>query len=339
MRQEQMPRVRPKWLQVLFALGKSGCFLLLFLGCQVLVSLIYSATEGVRIALENPDLSADAASAMAYDAIMAKTMEISMVSGLLTLGIVAAVILIARRGLRRELWLAPVPGPVAGWSVGLALSMYCLVSLVLSLLPDHWMEDYSDASSALETVGVLPFLATAIVAPIVEEVIFRGLIFTNLRRAMPRWPAILLSAAVFGVCHGEFIWFCYAFFLGVILALLAEMTRSTLPGMLFHVTFNAANSLMMLITGPLDENDTAVLTIVGLFILLLATGGTAVCVTMLRRVLKKLPRPETAGASAPGPLRSGAVQSAAYRPAPAQPGQAQWDADSGTHHKFPANRM
>lgn len=341
MRLIQTPQARPWWLQALIALGKSGCFLLLFLGCQVMVSLIYSTAEGVRIALEHPELPADTASALAYDTILAKAMEISMVSNLLTLGIVAAVFLIRRCRLRRELWLAPAPAAAFGWSAGLAVSLYCLVTLVLGLLPDSWKESYSDASSTLESVGIVAFLSTAIVAPIVEEVIFRGLIFTRLRQVMPRWPAILLSAAVFGICHGEIIWVCYAFSLGVILALLAETTHSILPGMLFHVCFNATNSLMMLLVSALSEEDTAALTIIGLLSLLLATGGTAVCATMLRRALKKQPPllPGTAGEDPAPVLQPGGAQSAPYQSAPVQPGQAQWDPDSGPGHRFPANRM
>jgi len=178
----------------------------------------------------------------------------------------------------------------------------------------------------------MAFFATALVAPVVEEVIFRGLIYTRLQSAVPGWAAVALSAAIFGLCHGEMVWFCYAYVLGVIFALLARETGSILPGMLMHVAFNTTNEVLVVLEGWEPG------ALVGFVIFLLATAGTGLTALQLWRVLTAMPAP------AAGPER-GAVPDAPPEAPPRQDRaaqadrQAQWDADSGMDHRFPVNRL
>ena len=51
-------------------------------------------------------------------------------------------------------------------------------------------------------LGRLVFVVLIVaVAPVVEEIVFRGMLLSRLRRGMGRWPAILTSAGVFSVIH------------------------------------------------------------------------------------------------------------------------------------------
>lgn len=89
-------------------------------------------------------------------------------------------------------------------------------------------------------VFIVGFIVAAVIAPIVEETGFRGMLYNALRGKMGVWPAALLSGAIFALVHptlpGEFlpIWG-----LGVVLALLREKTGSLLPGMICHGINNA----------------------------------------------------------------------------------------------------
>lgn len=319
----------PRWQQVMIALGKALCYLALFLGWQLLVSTVYSSVMAVELSMSSPAGWVEAEAL--YDAILERMAEISLLSGLMTLGSVALFFAVRRRSLRRELWLAPVSGPVLGWGAALAFCLYWLVTLVLSLLPASWMGSYTEASAGLEQTGVLAFLSTAIVAPVVEEVIFRGLVYTRLQRAIPSLWAAVVSSVFFGLCHGEFVWFCYAFVLGFIFALLVRATGSILPGMLMHVVFNATNSLLAL-TGDWQPGLWLYL-----LVLLFGTGGTVLCALGLRRAAGR------AAALPPQPAgESGGHKASAGRPGPerpAGPAGARWDRDSGPQHKFPPDRM
>jgi len=94
-----------------------------------------------------------------------------------------------------------------------------------------------------EGFGAVPIqvLLIVILAPISEEVCFRGMLFGGLRERLPRIAAALLSGLIFGGLHGltgltavpPLIVF------GFLLALLYERTGSIVPGILLHVLNNS----------------------------------------------------------------------------------------------------
>jgi membrane protease YdiL (CAAX protease family) len=93
---------------------------------------------------------------------------------------------------------------------------------------------------------VLLTVMTVLGAPIVEEWLFRGVIFRALDAGMtPRWGragtvgAVGLSAVIFAAAHAEWLQFPGLAFLGVVLAVVVWRTRRLLPAVLTHVGFNA----------------------------------------------------------------------------------------------------
>jgi membrane protease YdiL (CAAX protease family) len=68
--------------------------------------------------------------------------------------------------------------------------------------------------------------------------LFRGLGF-SLLRPYGRLTAILGSAAAFAAVHGLLEGFVLIFVLGTGLAIMRELTSSTIPGFVLHATFNA----------------------------------------------------------------------------------------------------
>ena len=86
-----------------------------------------------------------------------------------------------------------------------------------------------------------------LVGPLLEEVVFRGLLQTLLIDTLGRrfrWTAVLIAAAVFALIHaGPVSWHGWPglFVLGVVLGWLYERTGSLLPCYLAHALFNAAN--------------------------------------------------------------------------------------------------
>lgn len=130
--------------------------------------------------------------------------------------------------------------------VPLGVAANLLVSLVLSLLPQDVLAGYSQSAGYVAgATDLVSFLIVAVFAPFVEEVFFRGLIYTRFREAMPRWPAILLQALLFGVMHGHPVWIAYAFGLGVLLALLRDRYKTLLAPVALHIAFNASSYLLL----------------------------------------------------------------------------------------------
>lgn len=103
------------------------------------------------------------------------------------------------------------------------------------------------------TLVMLGLLASAVlIAPLLEELIFRGLLQTAMLETFGwerRWPVILAAAAAFAGVHvGAAAWQAMPglFVLGVILGWLYERTGSLWPSILLHMMFNAVNSAIVL---------------------------------------------------------------------------------------------
>jgi len=90
---------------------------------------------------------------------------------------------------------------------------------------------------------LLALLATAVAAPICEEVFFRGMLFRLLRSRVPLWAAVLLSAIAFGLAHASpavsaalLPTFMY---MGIVLAVVYVRTGWLTNNILLHALSNA----------------------------------------------------------------------------------------------------
>ena len=92
--------------------------------------------------------------------------------------------------------------------------------------------------------GAARFFRVCLLAPLVEEGVFRGAVQ---RRAQPlgRGQAILLQAVLFALQHGSAAAMVYALVCGLGLGWLADRTGHLWPGMLLH----SANNLLVLAMG------------------------------------------------------------------------------------------
>lgn len=249
---------------VFAALGKAVCYLFLFLLCQTLVSVGYTLVI-MLYSMLNHHVAVDY-----MGLVYACADQISMISGLATLVILAAFFLLRRKNPLGECGLRRTPGRYVFTAIAITPILYAAIIFVMGLLPEAWLADYVEASASLNQTGLLMAIATVVIAPIVEEVIFRGLILSRLRRAMPGWLAVLLSALIFGLCHGQAVWMAYAFVLGVIFGFLALRSGSLWPSLAAHVLFNGIGQA----SAYLPETDEAALW----FTLALVVGGAVLCV-------------------------------------------------------------
>lgn len=87
------------------------------------------------------------------------------------------------------------------------------------------------------SAGVVTLIFTVFVAPIFEEIIYRHLLLRSLK-PIGDTPAIIISALVFGLAHGNFDQFAYAFLSGIIFGLMAVRYDTIIPGMVLHLINN-----------------------------------------------------------------------------------------------------
>ncbi len=81
------------------------------------------------------------------------------------------------------------------------------------------------------------YVAVGILAPLAEEIVFRGAILRTLLGMMSKknhWVAIMISAALFGAAHGNAAQFVNALLMGLLLGWMYYRTKSLVPGILMH---------------------------------------------------------------------------------------------------------
>lgn len=94
--------------------------------------------------------------------------------------------------------------------------------------------------------------AIALIPALVEETVFRGVIYNNLRSIQVKL-AIIMSALLFGLLHLNFNQFCYAFAMGIVMCLLIEATDTIIAPMLVHLVINGYSTVVVYITPKLVD--------------------------------------------------------------------------------------
>ena len=117
-------------------------------------------------------------------------------------------------------------------------------------------ESFDEVSDIISNSGMLMQVITVVVVgPICEEMLMRAVIYRRMRTCHGFWFSAIASAAIFGVIHGNWVQFVYAFIVGFIIAYVYEMTGNLLMPIIFHMTINGISTLMGTeALGPYFEN-------------------------------------------------------------------------------------
>ncbi len=106
------------------------------------------------------------------------------------------------------------------------------------------------------TQKILLGAMAVILAPFVEELMFRGVLFTALKQYLPRWVAVWGSAAFFGLVHANMVSFIPLTLLAVLLTRLYERTGNLWAPIFAHAIFNSINLGLMLWLPEMIETQT-----------------------------------------------------------------------------------
>lgn len=167
------------------------------------------------------------------------------IGGLILYGVVLGIMLLIARGLdRREVFALRAPpslrraagyvvvGFVAIFAVNAVLSRFLQAGKEQGIVPDHWQPAHAGAFAA-------NFAVVALVAPVVEELTFRGFGFTALSGVVSPWAVVLWVGVAFGAWHGLIVAFPALATLGAIFAFVRLKTNSVYSTMVMHAIFNA----------------------------------------------------------------------------------------------------
>lgn len=180
--------------------------------------------------------------------------------------------LLFRRELREKISYPPHPNASPVLNSGLTFFAACFLGSLAGIFADavagildslfgtgeipDAMEGTLPSQGETGSFGVM-FFFVAVAAPVFEELIFRKLLLQPLRRHGD-WFAIIMTALMFGLYHGNFDQMPYAFVVGVLFALLAVNTNSVIPSMILHLLNNASVTLSQYLVKVTGEVEPAV---------------------------------------------------------------------------------
>ncbi len=133
-------------------------------------------------------------------------------------------------------FLVCMSGLYIGNLIGLAL-----MKAVSVMLGRPMVNPVAEILSSLSSWAII--LVMVIMAPIFEEILFRKVLIDRVRVFGDK-AAIVVSGFIFGLSHGNFYQFFYAFFIGIVLAYIYIRTGKLRYTILFHMTINFIGSIL-----------------------------------------------------------------------------------------------
>lgn len=120
--------------------------------------------------------------------------------------------------------------------------IWCVLAAVGAVIPSLWLqEQIPPLPNIVENeFGMIMknpagYIAVGLIGPLAEEIVFRGTVLRSLLEKMSNhWVAILISAVLFALVHGNPAQMPHALLIGLLLGWMFQRTGSIAPGVVFH---------------------------------------------------------------------------------------------------------
>lgn len=129
-------------------------------------------------------------------------------------------------------------------------SLLAWLSMRLHPADPQWLAHYTANLPRTPADIAVATVAVVVVGPLAEEVVFRGLVHRVFSRTWGAWPAIAVSALLFGLVHGEPWYLLGLIAVGALLGFVWEATGSLTCCWLAHAVHNGISLGVMVATGP-----------------------------------------------------------------------------------------
>lgn len=179
--------------------------------------------------------------------------------------------------------------PTLFFSLLAGVGFYLLFAAIMffTQLPQYFPEHQQLLEPMFRQHVLISILGLGLVASLVEEIGFRGLIFNRMRQDLPLVVALILQAAIFGAMHMNVLQSSYAFILGILVGLIYVWTDSLWAPIIMHFAFNTSSAVVVQV---LEIEETA--TSMGIF---LAAGIVLFILSFAYLYKKRLPEQELTG--------------------------------------------
>jgi len=237
--------------KVLKAAGLILLLLLLYYLVQGTVGFILSFARGLQMAFAAITSGEQADIAMMTEELTRRIADLLPWILLVAICVTIPLYYLLYRARRHELPifvrlgnLHPVSVPVL---VVLGLSVNVVIEALLLILSETELlkklfENYNQLAGFI-TGGnfVVSLIAVGVVGPVFEEILFRGLVFGELRKIATVRLALVIQALIFGIYHIDPIQGTYAVLIGLLLGYVYYRSSSIVAPMIVHVTINTSS--------------------------------------------------------------------------------------------------
>ncbi|MBQ6814399.1 MAG: CPBP family intramembrane metalloprotease [Lachnospiraceae bacterium] len=127
------------------------------------------------------------------------------------------------------------------------------VSRIILMLPfDNIIGSYSQIKEGYQVGSIwMQFLTLGILAPVTEELLFRGLVYKRLKTYYDWITAAYISGIIFGVAHLNLVQGIYGFIMGIVFSFIYEKYKNIVAPIIMHM---AANIVVVLsIVNPISQ--------------------------------------------------------------------------------------
>lgn len=154
-----------------------------------------------------------------------------------------------------------------------------LLNVIIGSLKGTEVTNPLESLTNLNVWGLAFFVG--ILAPILEEIVFRGILINKLRKYGEGF-CIFASGFAFGLFHGNLSQMIYAFVLGCIFAYVALKTGTIIYGIIMHMIINLIGSVVML--NVVLSQKIYLLILVGVFVLSIIVAGITLFFLNLKKI-------------------------------------------------------
>lgn len=133
--------------------------------------------------------------------------------------------------------------------------MTIATSLVVEPLVDWMPEGMLELLNRQMGLGGWMMLTSIVLAPVLEEILFRGIVQDSLTEKLGPLRGILIGACVFGIVHIIPQQVINAFFVGIVLGFIYYRSGSLVPVILIHMINNAISYFSWVLSGGADRVD------------------------------------------------------------------------------------
>ncbi len=153
------------------------------------------------------------------------------------------------------------------------------ISAVYTLLPDALMKSYEEMSySSFDAYDVtLAVISTAVLAPVLEEIVFRGYMLNRLLKVFEERKAVGIVSILFALCHINVFWGLYGLLMGYLLARVSIRQDNIIYSMAMHIGFN----LPSVCNYAVQNSETLRRSLYGSRFLIVCYGMLSCCVAVL----------------------------------------------------------